>query len=236
MTSVPTYLIEENHLFREGIKSFLLETRFTIMAEYPCIGAIDTGSVFVPPQLVIIGVEKIVAANYTFCERIDYVKTIFPNAYIVVMLSMDEASKITDMALCNIDGYILKNISADAFLNYLNLIMMDEKVLPVQIAQFLTKDKDEHRLNGHPLSERETSIIQYLTLGYSNKLIAYHLCVTEATVKVHLKTIQRKLDMHNRTQVALWAVNNGFKTVEMPLNKSENENNAPQVFIELASS
>ena len=46
--------------------------------------------------------------------------------------------------------------------------------------------------------------------GASNKMIAYKLGITEATVKVHLKTLLRKIDVNNRTQAAIWAMNNGF--------------------------
>ena len=46
--------------------------------------------------------------------------------------------------------------------------------------------------------------------GASNKLIAIRLGIAEATVKVHLKTLLRKIDVNNRTQAAIWAINNGF--------------------------
>ena len=50
-----------------------------------------------------------------------------------------------------------------------------------------------------------------LVHGESNKLIARQLGITEATVKVHLKAVLRKLNVSNRTQAAIWAVRNGFR-------------------------
>ena len=47
-------------------------------------------------------------------------------------------------------------------------------------------------------------------MGASNKLIANRLGITEATVKVRLKTLLRKIDVNNRTQAAIWAMNNGI--------------------------
>ena len=55
------------------------------------------------------------------------------------------------------------------------------------------------------LSRREVSILRLLMQGASNKVIALHLAITEATVKVHVKAILRKLRLHNRTQAAMWA-------------------------------
>lgn len=66
------------------------------------------------------------------------------------------------------------------------------------------------------LSERESDIIRCLVHGKTNKLIARHLGITESTVKVHLKTILRKLRVSNRTQAALWAVQHGFSPALEP--------------------
>jgi two-component system nitrate/nitrite response regulator NarL len=57
-----------------------------------------------------------------------------------------------------------------------------------------------------PLSERELVILRALVKGSANKVIANELDITEATVKVHVKAILRKLSAKNRTQAAIWAV------------------------------
>lgn len=58
------------------------------------------------------------------------------------------------------------------------------------------------------LSRRQMRILHMLTQGASNKTIALKLVITESTVKVHIKTILRKLRLQNRTQAALWARDN----------------------------
>ena len=55
------------------------------------------------------------------------------------------------------------------------------------------------------LSSRELAILRTLMEGASNKVIARRLVITEATVKVHMKAILRKLRLQNRTQAAIWA-------------------------------
>jgi two-component system nitrate/nitrite response regulator NarL len=57
------------------------------------------------------------------------------------------------------------------------------------------------------LSSRELAILRTLMEGASNKVIARKLVITEATVKVHMKAILRKLSLQNRTQAAIWARN-----------------------------
>jgi two-component system nitrate/nitrite response regulator NarL len=63
---------------------------------------------------------------------------------------------------------------------------------------------------GHGLSEREEQILKALVRGYSNKMIARMYSVTEATVKVHMKSILRKIRVANRTQAAIWALKNAY--------------------------
>lgn len=57
------------------------------------------------------------------------------------------------------------------------------------------------------LSERETQILQCLVEGCANKMIARRLDIAEATVKVHIKGLLRKINVNNRTQAAIWALN-----------------------------
>jgi two-component system, NarL family, nitrate/nitrite response regulator NarL len=60
------------------------------------------------------------------------------------------------------------------------------------------------------LSGREEQILKALIEGHSNKVIARMCTVTEATVKVHMKSILRKIRVANRTQAAIWALGHGY--------------------------
>jgi DNA-binding NarL/FixJ family response regulator len=62
---------------------------------------------------------------------------------------------------------------------------------------------------GPQLSPREESILRCLIEGHSNKSIARKIHIAEATVKAHVKAILRKIRVQNRTQAAIWAMNNG---------------------------
>ena len=73
-----------------------------------------------------------------------------------------------------------------------------------QPAQVLTTTES----SGAPsLSPQERRILRHLVEGLANKVIAHKTCISEATVKVHIKAILRKIRVHNRTQAAIWAVN-----------------------------
>jgi two-component system nitrate/nitrite response regulator NarL len=65
------------------------------------------------------------------------------------------------------------------------------------------------------LSERETQILDGLVKGFANKVIARRCDITEATVKVHMKSILRKIRVGNRTQAAIWALEHGYCSDEL---------------------
>src|SRR5262249_5667887 len=68
------------------------------------------------------------------------------------------------------------------------------------------------------LTDRETAILTCLTEGQSNKRIARRFGVAEATVKVHIKAILRKIRAKNRTQAAIWAVDHELRPSELRAN------------------
>ena len=93
---------------------------------------------------------------------------------------------------------------------------MEDHVLPVRPhgpAASLVWDNTRPALAGglRPAapSDREWEILRCLASGSSNKAIARELSIAETTVKVHIKSLLRKLGVSNRTQAAIWALNHG---------------------------
>jgi two-component system nitrate/nitrite response regulator NarL len=130
---------------------------------------------------------------------------------------------LTDMArLLNAgaDGYLVNDLSAEAFSLSLQLVMKGEKALPSTLASVLARDSGGAS-NGAAitvqkhLTEREKQILKCLLHAYSNKHIARALDISEGTVKVHLKSLMKKIAAGNRTQAALWARNNGIGNGEL---------------------
>nr|WP_281377252.1 LuxR C-terminal-related transcriptional regulator [Stakelama sediminis] len=72
----------------------------------------------------------------------------------------------------------------------------------------------EQSLEQANLSDREQQVLRCLMVGYPNKIISRHLNISEATVKVHVKAILRKLRVSNRTQAAIWASGRGLDQMD----------------------
>jgi two-component system nitrate/nitrite response regulator NarL len=207
MTSSHTILIECNQLFRQGLKHLLADTRFAVDVEF---GTMDQALVNAEPAttsgLVIMGQFSKEPGN------LGLLRNAYPNARIMVLASDLSVDALRDAMTCGADGFLMKDVSPEALIQSLQLIMLGEKVFPTNLAAMLldlnSAPSPMNSLRG--LSPREQEISQALVTGASNKLIANRLGITEATVKVHLKTLLRKIDVNNRTQAAIWAMNNGF--------------------------
>jgi two-component system nitrate/nitrite response regulator NarL len=213
MTSSHTLLIEPNRLFRQGLKHLLAGTRFEVGTEFNTVElALAAGESAGTPDLVISGQPvKDEAELRTLRE-------VFPTARIVV-LADDLSVDVLRVAMGGgADGFLIKTVSPEALIQSLQLVVIGEKVFPTNLAAMLLDMTASGPLNSvRGVSPREQQILQLLVTGASNKMIAIRLGITEATVKVHLKTLLRKIDVNNRTQAAIWAMNNGFTADSAPV-------------------
>lgn len=105
-------------------------------------------------------------------------------------------------------GFVPKTLPAKSLVNAIRFMAMGEQYLP---AGLMTAEEPESQ---HPLAKkltpRERQVLKGLTEGKSNKEIARDLDLSEPTVKLHVKTLYRKLGAANRTQAALMAQEEGL--------------------------
>lgn len=122
----------------------------------------------------------------------------------VALLSGEATKKIAEDALeAGAAGFVPKSLPAKSLVNAVKFMAMGEQYAPID---FMTADDevDENPLAAK-LTERELQVLKGLTEGKSNKEIARDLDITEPTVKLHMKTLYRKVGAANRTQAALIA-------------------------------
>jgi two-component system nitrate/nitrite response regulator NarL len=201
----PTTLIDPNRLFRDGLRYLLAGTRFAVAAEFGTPGQALAHAAEAAPGLLVVGQAKPDA------DDLQGLREAYPAARIVVLADRVTIDGLRDAMAAGADGFLAKTVSPEALVQSLQLVMMGEKVYPTNLASLLAEagaPVPQGSLRG--LSTREQEILHLLVTGASNKAIAIRLGITEATVKVHLKTVLRKVDVGNRTQAAVWALNNGF--------------------------
>ncbi len=181
-------------------------------------------------MLLVMGTGETPRAAVT---QIKLFKTQHPAGRIAVLADCWDLSDMLSVFRAGANACFAKLGTCDILIKSLELVMLGETILPSAMLLPLILEKDEPliepqlhasardatHLDGNDtpldgndtprLSTREKCVLRYLVEGNSNKLIARKIDVTEATVKVHVKAILRKVRVENRTQAAMWAINHG---------------------------
>jgi two-component system nitrate/nitrite response regulator NarL len=108
----------------------------------------------------------------------------------------------------------LKDLEPEDLIKSLLLAERGQLVLSPELTRVLAstlRDETTNRMDlAAKLTDRERQILGMIAVGKSNKLIASALGITDATVKVHVKNMLKKLKLRSRVEAAVWAVSNNI--------------------------
>jgi two-component system, NarL family, nitrate/nitrite response regulator NarL len=215
--AVPTYILQNDDLLREGLRLILSSTRFRPrgcaielddLTEVPC----DR------PILFIIGADQAV-----ICSKI---RSQYPLAFIVAVADESNPRFLASALDDGANAALFSSVSPDALVSTLQavingkLVLIDARLWSLEIQpraeQRLSpplqnetpwEETDEPPQPTKQLSAREVAILERIVRGDSNKHVARFFKIAEPTVKAHVKAIFRKIGASNRTQAAIWALN-----------------------------
>lgn len=223
-----TVLICERALLREGLSRILSEADFRLAAAAGHVNDLEP-DVLRNEELILLVLNVSDDQNSTIAQ-VKAFRAQYPKARIALLADNAQLSdeNMATAFRCGVAGYFLKP-SCDTFLKSLELVMLGETILPPKILSLFLCSRAEgvvgeveetvKVVNAPPaadnalvsrvprLSAREQCILRHLIDGASNKAIARKNDIAEATVKVHVKAILRKIRVSNRTQAAIWAIN-----------------------------
>lgn len=210
-------MVGRNAIVREGLRRILSEHGFNVLATGPEQAALQGSADSAPPHMMIVDSPS-VEEGLDICALL---RTAYPEPRLVLIGDSYDLETVSRAFAVGVDGYLVKAIGCDALVGALRLILLGEKVIPSQTLQALAGLSAQARCpqvmlapSSVDLTERELEILGRLVLGEANKIISRKLLITEATVKVHVKAILRKLQVLNRTQAAIWAVNKGLFSLD----------------------
>jgi DNA-binding NarL/FixJ family response regulator len=131
----------------------------------------------------------------------------------ILMITVSDNDEDVIAALrAGADGYLLKDLEPEELATALLRAERGQLLLSPQLtrvlASTLRQEKTDRRGLAGELTGRERQILAMIAAGSSNKLIAKELGITEATVKVHVKHLLKKLNFRSRVEAAVWAVSN----------------------------
>ena len=221
-----TVLVGPSVLLREGLARILNAADFRVVASVTHVHDVLPASLSRHRSILLIidsghDPEGAVAQIELFKEQ-------YPSGRVAVLSEHCRPGDMVSAFQAGANVYFVKLMNCDAFIKALELVMLGETILPPELLSFVGDRGDvqdyppassEREGGGEAvsssgidemprLSAREQSILRCIVEGDSNKAIARKISIAEATVKVHVKAILRKIRLHNRTQAAIWAMNN----------------------------
>lgn len=142
-------------------------------------------------------------------DSVQLVREILSDAPMVVVSDSDDRAQVLQALRCGVQGYIPTSLSSRVVVAALQLVQAggtyvpESAIIDVNDERSLADDNQAHKSAPWPdLTPRQTEVLEQLTLGKSNKIIAYKLKMQESTVKVHMRHIMKKLNATNRTEAA----------------------------------
>jgi DNA-binding NarL/FixJ family response regulator len=247
-----TFIVGKSVLIREGIARILSAANFRTLASVSCADELSPGKLQSHPSLVLI-----VHAGEDFdtaVEQIELLRERHPKARIAVVADHYRLDEMVSAFRAGASGYFIDVMTCDVFVKSVELVMMGETIFPPAFMLSILRSEANHLTTAEPrndndrasaiaaergitqqLSPREKSIMQCLIAGDSNKCIARKIDIAEATVKVHVKAILRKIRVQNRTQAAIWGMNHGSLTrpLNTVINGTEQFPDAPSIIADI---
>ena len=132
----------------------------------------------------------------------------------IILTTFENPDNIMESFANDADGYVVKNISHKDLVRAIKcvnngLTVIDKSVKKIMMDRFkgLTDYKSKYE---DILTEREINIVKYIAVGLSNKEIAAELSYSQGTIKNNVSKILEKLNMSDRIQIAIFAIENGM--------------------------
>ncbi|WP_291990588.1 response regulator transcription factor [Luteitalea sp.] len=243
--SFKTVIVGPNALVREGLVHIFRGTDFRVVAS--TVSVEDAALNLLPEgQPALFVLESGHDAEATL-NQIGILRARRTAGRVAVLANHYQPDDIVAAFRGGAHAYFVDVADWAAFTKSLELVMLGTTILPPEFLWAVLNSEehepdtlaDEHtpdagvravQLGGDEtrLSAREGCILRHLVEGDSNKTIARKSNITEATVKVHIKAILRKIRVKNRTQAAIWAINNSA-SIRLAANDGAISHRAPRV-------
>lgn len=209
MKSIKIALVDDHELFRSGLKSILQK-----QDDFDVVGEASDGLSGIKmiaqlkPDVVLLDLDMPVMHGK---EALAQIISDVPELAVIMLTVSEDGVDLADCMRMGARGYLLKNINIDFLLTAIRRAFDGDSVLSPEMTTKLIARLRSPELSAYPkeidtLTPRERETLKWLATGVSNKHIARHMAVAESTIKVHVQSILRKLNLISRVQAAVYAV------------------------------
>lgn len=207
-------ITDDHSLIREGLKQLLeLEGDFQVIAE-ACDGieCMEKLKDQIPDVLLL----DINMPRMNGLEVLQKIKDEKIDVKILVLTVHNEVEYLLKAVDIGINGYLLKDSESSELKKAILSVVDGEdyiqpSLIPVLNAKMIDRDMDSEKIE--KLTKRELEVLKLLAVGMYNKGVADELHISERTVKNHVSSIFKKIDVSDRTQAAVFAIRNNLISI-----------------------
>ncbi|NDD27344.1 MAG: DNA-binding response regulator [Proteobacteria bacterium] len=213
-------VVDDHTIVREGTSRMLeLHSDFTIVGKASSAREAIDMIASAAPDVVLMDINM---PGINGIDATRLIKQDWPDVEIIILSMYDEDEYVVEAVKAGATGYLLKDSSQEDLARAIRVVHGGGSLVQPALARRVLKEFAHLAREGPPaagqnnkallreLSEREIEVLQYVAQGKSNKEIADALVISEKTVKAHLRTIFRKLEVNDRAQAVAHAMRKGL--------------------------
>lgn len=213
--AIRVFLANNHDVVREGLKSILCKnSAFSICGEYSGNADLINYIEKVKPSLLFFDVSS---NDNIIIKNITRIKISCPKIMIIAIIHVYDYNFYCDfVSLEGINGFLNINFRIEELLKGISAVLSNRVFIQDSIRNILMnvetdKKTDKYKINS--LTKRELEVLIQVANGLFNKEIAMSLRISERTVKNHMSSIFKKLEVSDRTQAAVFAIKNNIVSI-----------------------
>jgi DNA-binding NarL/FixJ family response regulator len=213
-------LVADDHsLFRDGIVSLLEAAGFEVVGQVGNGFEAIAESKRLKPDVILLDISM---PEMDGLKALKHMRRESPEIHVVMLTVSDDDADLLEAIQAGASGYLLKSLSAEAFIELLQGLERGEAAISGRTTARLIKGIGTRAIKKQDpfekLTDRELGLLRLVAEGLSNRAIAQELSISENTVKYHMKNIFQKLNAQNRTEAVTVALQNGILATDTPTN------------------
>lgn len=202
-------MVDDHPLFRKGLMQlFSLEPDLELVAEASGGEEAVKLAQECDPDIILLDLNM---RGMDGLDTLRAMRAADVTARIVMLTVSDNNADVVACIRAGADGYLLKDMDPEDILEQVMQATHGKLAISQRLTEILASALRKPDNTGvdllSSLTSREYQILQLIAKGLSNKLIARELDISDATVKVHVKHLLKKLNMRSRVEAAVWMAN-----------------------------